>query len=603
MLPFNSQAPHFLQRAKVYCTKVLPLVFDNSLSYYEFLCRVCHKLNETIEAVNAQNLNIIEFEKMVQLEIEKFEAYIESRQTDFENEIKTEWAAFKDEFKTEWETFKTELETEWAEEQERNAAFRAEITAAFDSFKNDVNSQITAFKNAITQQFNTYKETVNAEIEQFENTVNVDLAEFKTTMQTQQNEFETHMVSLFTDFTTDEQNARSDFEANFQQLFEQWKVDTLAALNSSIGSWETETTERLTALINSKTAEIETSVKSWVQGYTADITRALALETEDRKRVDEDLQNQINQLTPTGSIKADIPDSGGNSQLYTIDTETGERTDIFPATKNSGEIGYNNLDTFSYAFVTPLKYFYYALSGEYVGDGTVINTNEQMYVGVKMSIKRLDISSVRMLIENGGSGTNVEFYRYTGELNENENIDTTALELISTWTITNSALEWVTIKTPLIIGNNNLVIKFTARFQANKVSFNCAFNTYAANDDERTVNTLPVTDFMTPVTVGTYQTQIAVDGTTETVHNFTLKIGALNNGLYKTSIKPVEALMCGSIDLMTHLASVGYKTAYSVVDGANVLLGVIRIPPTEVAGTITFTCTIVDVKPFGISML
>lgn len=40
---------------RFWCQKVLPLVYDDSLSYYELLCRVVHKLNELAE--NQNNLN------------------------------------------------------------------------------------------------------------------------------------------------------------------------------------------------------------------------------------------------------------------------------------------------------------------------------------------------------------------------------------------------------------------------------------------------------------------------------------------------------------------------------------------------------------------
>ena len=36
------------------CQKVLPLTFDDSLSYYEFQCKIANKLNEVIEEVNKQ---------------------------------------------------------------------------------------------------------------------------------------------------------------------------------------------------------------------------------------------------------------------------------------------------------------------------------------------------------------------------------------------------------------------------------------------------------------------------------------------------------------------------------------------------------------------
>lgn len=38
-----------------WCQKVLPLVYDDSLSYYEFLCKVCDKVNEIISAQNKTN--------------------------------------------------------------------------------------------------------------------------------------------------------------------------------------------------------------------------------------------------------------------------------------------------------------------------------------------------------------------------------------------------------------------------------------------------------------------------------------------------------------------------------------------------------------------
>ena len=75
---YNSGVPQFLPKVKTYCAKVLPMVFDNSISYYETVCHLIHKVNECIEALNAQNLNIIEFTHMVSVEIEKFEKFIDN---------------------------------------------------------------------------------------------------------------------------------------------------------------------------------------------------------------------------------------------------------------------------------------------------------------------------------------------------------------------------------------------------------------------------------------------------------------------------------------------------------------------------------------------
>lgn len=330
--PFNSQAPHFLTKVKTYCAKVLPLVFDNSLSYYEFLGKVCHKLNECIDALNSQNLNIIEFTHMVQLEIENFEKYIDNRITEFEDELKKAWEEYKEELNKAFADFKNEMLKAWEEEKAINEKFRTDLLNDFNSFKTEITAQQERFETQIKADFNTYKETVNAEIEQFEQATNADLSAFKNTMQTQQNEFENHMVELFNNFKTTEKQARTDFESNFQQLFEQWKVDTLYALNQNISDWKTDTQSGLTDYINGKLAEFNQSLTNAVTA----LQNAVSNESLARAQADSELQRQINELTPEGSIKADTPDSDGNSQLYTINPDTQERTDIFPKVNDSG---------------------------------------------------------------------------------------------------------------------------------------------------------------------------------------------------------------------------------------------------------------------------
>lgn len=328
---FNSQIPSFIPHVNTYCAKVLPLVFDNSLSYYEFLCKMCHKVNECIDALNAQNLQIIEFTKMVSLELEKFEKYVDERITGFENEIKKAWEDYKTELNQAWEDYKTELNAQWKAEKEKNEQFRQQLLSDFDRLKKAIEKQQADFETKIKADFETYKQNVNAEIEQFESTTNANFAQFKTTMQTQQNEFESHMVELFNTFKTTEKQARTDFESNFQQLFEQWKVDTLAALNTSITGWENESYNRLLTYINQQIGGFEASIRSEITNLSHDLSR----ESDARKNADTVLQNQINQLTPEGSIKADAPDANGNSQLYTVDKTTQQRTNIFPKTNTS----------------------------------------------------------------------------------------------------------------------------------------------------------------------------------------------------------------------------------------------------------------------------
>ena len=75
---------------RFWCQKVLPAVYDDSLSYYELLCKVIDKLNEVIAKDNEQsdviNLLIIELTALK----EQFEKFKESGFEDYyEQQIKT----------------------------------------------------------------------------------------------------------------------------------------------------------------------------------------------------------------------------------------------------------------------------------------------------------------------------------------------------------------------------------------------------------------------------------------------------------------------------------------------------------------------------------
>ena len=48
-----------IKQLRFYSEKVLPLVYDNSLSYYEVLGKVTKKLNDLIEAFNSEIVDTI----------------------------------------------------------------------------------------------------------------------------------------------------------------------------------------------------------------------------------------------------------------------------------------------------------------------------------------------------------------------------------------------------------------------------------------------------------------------------------------------------------------------------------------------------------------
>jgi hypothetical protein len=72
-----------IQRLHFYCQKVLPLVYDESLSYYEILCKVKHKLNELIDSQNLQDEEI----KAIENELTEVQKWIDNFDTSVIKEL------------------------------------------------------------------------------------------------------------------------------------------------------------------------------------------------------------------------------------------------------------------------------------------------------------------------------------------------------------------------------------------------------------------------------------------------------------------------------------------------------------------------------------
>jgi predicted sugar kinase len=72
---------------KFWCYKILPLVYDDSLSYYEVLCKVVKKLNEVIENYSASGETI----QSMQEAIAELQKWVDNFDTTFIEEVVQEY--------------------------------------------------------------------------------------------------------------------------------------------------------------------------------------------------------------------------------------------------------------------------------------------------------------------------------------------------------------------------------------------------------------------------------------------------------------------------------------------------------------------------------
>lgn len=85
----NSVGIKPLHHFRFWCQKVLPLVYDDSLSYYELLCKVVHYINNLIDTSN----EIIQYIDELKAELKVVQDWIDNFDTSYAEQIIREYLA------------------------------------------------------------------------------------------------------------------------------------------------------------------------------------------------------------------------------------------------------------------------------------------------------------------------------------------------------------------------------------------------------------------------------------------------------------------------------------------------------------------------------
>lgn len=117
-----------IAKVRLMCHKVLPAVYDESLSYLEQLAKLTFKVNETISSVNALNDNV----DVLNDSVTELNARVEA----VENEID---------------------------------GFEAEITRQFNQLSENINAEVDAKLNEVDSRFDTLEQSVDSKISAVEN--------------------------------------------------------------------------------------------------------------------------------------------------------------------------------------------------------------------------------------------------------------------------------------------------------------------------------------------------------------------------------------------------------------------------------------------------
>lgn len=198
--------------------RVLPCVFDESLSYVEKINKLEEEINKLIEEYNKFGQNVV-------TEINTFEE-------ETTNQINT---------------------------------FIQQITNEINTFKSDITNQLNTFETTITNRQNAFETRILELTQEFETTINNDIATFKQTMTTQQEQFENRVNSNINTMQEVVNEIPNTVTTQVNAITQPWLVANVPAMVESSVANNVNKVFDVDQLYNSGTSETIGDINNWTE--------------------------------------------------------------------------------------------------------------------------------------------------------------------------------------------------------------------------------------------------------------------------------------------------------------------------------------------------
>lgn len=194
---------------RFWCQKVLPAVYDQSLSYYEVLCKLAAFLNKMLEELEKMQDNIDALHKAfkdlqdwVNAEIARFEAHMEQHFDDLTKELWNKFEQYKNDTNTTLQQWFNEYATNTT--NNLNKKFEDFVTNAntridqmFNTYTTNTNNDFNTWKTDFTNQYNQWKTDVDGQI----TNINSNIRSLTTRVQALENMVKTYPKFDYKSFT------------------------------------------------------------------------------------------------------------------------------------------------------------------------------------------------------------------------------------------------------------------------------------------------------------------------------------------------------------------------------------------------------------------
>ena len=147
-----------IDKLKYWCNKILPLVYDDSLSYYETLCKTSAKLNEVIDSTNGLLAAWNTYKNDIDKAFGEYTAGLDKKFADLTDKIDADFFRYKDTVNNEIRDEFTKQEQRLTAQDDKIAAQDTQITVISDK----VNTFIAEYNKTIAEIPTMVVDAVNA---------------------------------------------------------------------------------------------------------------------------------------------------------------------------------------------------------------------------------------------------------------------------------------------------------------------------------------------------------------------------------------------------------------------------------------------------------
>ena len=194
---------------RFWCQKVLPAVYDQSLSYYELLCKLAAFLNKMVDELENMQDNIDALHKAykdlqdwVNAEIARFEAHMEQHFDDLTRELWNRFEEYKNNTNTTLQQWFNDYATNTTNNLNKkfndfvnNANTR--IDQMFNTYTSSTNNEFNTWKTDFTNQYNQWKNEVDGQIRN----INSNISSLTTRVATLENMIKKYPEFNYKSFT------------------------------------------------------------------------------------------------------------------------------------------------------------------------------------------------------------------------------------------------------------------------------------------------------------------------------------------------------------------------------------------------------------------